>query len=97
MTTIKAGNGPCSWGTLTIEGLEVGQIGYSQMLDELVETGFTGTELGKGCVDFATVTNWLRDREYVSWIGVEQDVLPEIGTPKDSAQRNRAFLRSIGL
>ncbi len=40
---IQLANAPCSWGT--IEGW--GQsISYSQMLDELVATGYTGTELG---------------------------------------------------
>jgi inosose dehydratase len=28
---------------------------------------------------------------------VEQDVLPGMGNPKDSAQRNRDYLKSIGL
>jgi inosose dehydratase len=28
---------------------------------------------------------------------VEQDVLPGMGAPKESAQRNRDYLRSIGL
>jgi inosose dehydratase len=28
---------------------------------------------------------------------VEQDVLPGMGTPKASAARNRAYLRTIGL
>ena len=28
---------------------------------------------------------------------IEQDVLPSMGTPKDAAQRNRDFLRSIGV
>jgi inosose dehydratase len=28
---------------------------------------------------------------------VEQDVLPGMGSPKQSAQRNREFLKSIGL
>ena len=46
MTSIKVGNAPCSWGTLNIEGLASGTIGYQQMLDELVETGYAGTELG---------------------------------------------------
>lgn len=40
---LKLSNAPCSWGT--IEGW--GQsIGYVQMLDELVATGYSGTELG---------------------------------------------------
>ncbi len=43
---IKIGNAPCSWGVLEFEGLAGKQIGYQQMLDELVETGYAGTELG---------------------------------------------------
>ncbi len=43
---LKVGNAPCSWGTLEFEGAKGEQIGYSQMLDELKETGYTGTELG---------------------------------------------------
>ncbi|MFN8492895.1 MAG: sugar phosphate isomerase/epimerase [Caldilineaceae bacterium] len=54
-------------------------------------------ELGKGCVDFPAVTAWLRKRNYTGFITVEQDVLPGMGTPKDSAARNRAYLQSIGL
>lgn len=54
-------------------------------------------ELGKGCVDFPAVTAWLRKRNYRGFITVEQDVLPGMGTPKDSAGRNRAYLQSIGL
>ncbi len=40
------GNAPCSWGTLEFEGQGGEQIGYGRMLDELAETGYTGTELG---------------------------------------------------
>jgi inosose dehydratase len=54
-------------------------------------------ELGKGCVDFKGVLDWLRDREYAGWVLVEQDVLPGMGSPKESAQRNRDFLRKLGL
>ncbi len=54
-------------------------------------------ELGKGDVDFRGVVQTLRDLNYDDWIVVEQDVLPGMGTPKESAQRNREFLRSIGL
>ncbi len=46
MQKIKVGNAPCSWGTLEFEGLDVNPIDYTQMLDELVETGYTATELG---------------------------------------------------
>jgi len=54
-------------------------------------------ELGKGCVDFAAVTNWLREHNYRGFITVEQDVLPGMGAPRLSAERNRAFLRTLGL
>lgn len=40
------GNAPCSWGTLEFEGTGGEQIGFARMLDELAETGYTGTELG---------------------------------------------------
>jgi inosose dehydratase len=54
-------------------------------------------ELGKGDVDFQAVRDTLKDLGYDGWIVVEQDVLPGMGTPKESAQRNRDYLRSIGL
>jgi inosose dehydratase len=54
-------------------------------------------ELGQGCVDFPAVIGWLRGRGYRGWVLVEQDVLPGMGTPRASAQRNRAYLASIGL
>ena len=54
-------------------------------------------ELGKGCVDFRGVVDWLKKRDYTGWVLVEQDVLPGMGTPKDSAQRNRDYLKSLGL
>ncbi|MEW5987302.1 MAG: TIM barrel protein [Chloroflexota bacterium] len=54
-------------------------------------------ELGQGEVDFAVVRDTLQAMNYDGWIVVEQDVLPGLGTPKESAQRNRAYLRSIGL
>ncbi len=52
-------------------------------------------ELGKGCVDFPAVLRWLRDAGYQGYTLVEQDVLPGMGSPKESARRNREYLRSI--
>jgi inosose dehydratase len=52
-------------------------------------------ELGKGGVDFPAVLRWLKARGYDGYTLVEQDVLPGIGTPKESARRNREYLRSI--
>lgn len=54
-------------------------------------------ELGQGSVDFAAVLAFLRERGYDDWITVEQDVLPGMGTPKDSARRNRDYLSTLGL
>lgn len=54
-------------------------------------------ELGKGCVDFKGIVDWLNKRNYSGWVLVEQDVLPGMGQPKESAKRNREFLESIGL
>jgi len=52
-------------------------------------------ELGKGNVPFDAIAQWLRARNYQGWIVVEQDVLPGMGSPKASAQRNRDYLKSI--
>jgi inosose dehydratase len=54
-------------------------------------------ELGKGDVDFPAVVRTLADLGYSGWIVVEQDVLPGMGTPKESAQRNRDYLHTLGL
>jgi inosose dehydratase len=52
-------------------------------------------ELGKGCVDFPVLLRWLAKRDYKGYALVEQDILPGMGTPKESAQRSRDYLRSI--
>lgn len=54
-------------------------------------------ELGKGDVDFPAVLEALKAINYDGWIVVEQDVLPGMGTPKESAQNNRDYLKQIGL
>jgi inosose dehydratase len=46
MSKFLIGNAPCSWGTLEFEGTGGEQVGYQRMLDELAETGYSGTELG---------------------------------------------------
>lgn len=52
-------------------------------------------ELGQGCVDFPEVLRWLKTTGYQGYVLVEQDVLPGMGAPKESALRNREYLRSI--
>ncbi len=54
-------------------------------------------ELGQGAVQFDAITHALDTIGYSGWIVVEQDVLPGMGAPRDSAARNRAFLQAIGL
>jgi len=53
-------------------------------------------ELGRGVVDFPGILRRLQDRAYDGWVLVEQDVLPGLGSPRESAQRNRDYLRSLG-
>ena len=52
-------------------------------------------ELGKGCVDFAAALAWLKNNHYNGYVLVEQDVLPGMGSPKESAKRNFEYLRSV--
>lgn len=54
-------------------------------------------ELGQGCVDFPAVLDSLRDQAYRGWVVVEQDVLPGLGAPRESARRNRNYLRTLGV
>ena len=55
------------------------------------------SELGKGMVDFPAVLDALREVGYDRWVVVEQDLFPGTGTPKESAIRNRAYLRQLGI
>jgi inosose dehydratase len=66
---------------------------------DYIKTLYNGVfcELGKGCVDFPGLVKWLEKRGYTGWVLVEQDVLPGMGTPKESARRNREYLKSIGV
>lgn len=54
-------------------------------------------ELGKGEVPFPALMAELDRLGYDAWGVVEQDVLPGMGTPKESARRNREYLKSLGL
>lgn len=53
-------------------------------------------ELGKGSVDFPALMAELKALGYAGWGVVEQDVLPGMGKPKESARRNREYIRSLG-
>ncbi len=54
-------------------------------------------ELGQGAVNFPAIKAELEKNGYQDWIVVEQDVLPGMGRPRESAARNRQYLKSIGL
>ena len=54
-------------------------------------------ELGKGSVDFPALLKELQGTGFDGWIVVEQDVLPAMGAPLESAKRNREYLKSIGI
>jgi inosose dehydratase len=54
-------------------------------------------ELGQGAVDFAALLRQLDGSGYDGWVVVEQDVLPAMGAPLESARRNRRYLRQIGI
>ncbi len=54
-------------------------------------------ELGRGDINFPAILAKLKELDYQGWIVVEQDVLPGMGSPRESARRNRDYLKSIGL
>ena len=39
----------------------------------------------------------LQELGYDGWGVVEQDVLPGMGSPKESARRNREYIRTLGV
>lgn len=75
-------------------GAEARQLGWDYFT--AVQHGIF-CELGRGCVDFPAVVGWLNERHYRGFVTVEQDVLPGMGAPAESASKNRAYLRTIGL
>jgi inosose dehydratase len=54
-------------------------------------------ELGKGEVNFPALMKQLQQLGYDGWGVVEQDVLPGMGAPKESAKRNREYIRTLGF
>ena len=66
--------------------------GYQQLIANAIFP-----ELGKGAVDFPAVYAALQEIGYDDWIVVEQDMLMGMGSPAESAKRNREYIRSLGL
>jgi inosose dehydratase len=54
-------------------------------------------ELSDGEINFKEVLDWLNRKNYQGWALVEQDILPGMGSPKKSAQKNFDYLKSIGF
>lgn len=54
-------------------------------------------ELAKADIDFRPLVEFIKEKKYDGWLVVEQDVLPGMGQPRESAKRNREYLRTIGL
>ncbi len=53
--------------------------------------------LGEGDVDLASVLGELRKQNYSGWIVVEDELPPGMGEPLESAWRDRAYMRSLGI
>ncbi len=54
-------------------------------------------ELGKGDVNFPALLKQLQELDFDGWGVVEQDVLPGMGSPKESAKRNREYISMLGF
>ena len=54
-------------------------------------------ELGKGEVNFPALLKQLQELDFDGWGVVEQDVLPGMGSPKESARRNREYISTLGF
>src|SRR5437764_8529460 len=99
MSRLRLGNAPCSWGTLEFEQTDGSdkQVPFGKMLDELVETGYTGTELGDWGY-MPTEPAVLRDqptRRNVVMLGGFVPV--EVKNPAASEQSLAAVLRAARL
>lgn len=55
------------------------------------------SELATADIAFEPLAQFIANKNYDGWMVVEQDVLPGMGQPRESARRNREYLRSIGL
>lgn len=55
------------------------------------------SELSTAAIDFDLLVDFITEKNYPGWIVVEQDVLPGMGQPRESARRNREFLLGLGL
>jgi inosose dehydratase len=52
-------------------------------------------ELGSGEINFPGIIKTLQEKEYKSWIIVEQDILNSAANPFENARRNRLYLKKL--
>ncbi len=97
---IRVANAPCSWGV--IENIEGERGGYGQVLDEIEQTGYVGTELGDwGFVptDPARLTGELGARDLSlsgSWVRVFLHDESQHKQSADDAVRTARLLAAVG-
>ena len=53
--------------------------------------------LPDGAVDIKAVMRFLEAKHFTGPVVVEQDIFPGYGAPKESAQKSRVYLRSLGI
>jgi hypothetical protein len=100
-TLMQIANAPCSWGVLEFDGLER-SAPCAQVLDEIAATGYAGTELGDGgfmptdlqALSAELAARALCEHGYDDSVVVEQDVLPGMGSPAESAAQPRLPARA---
>lgn len=93
---IKIANAPCSWGVLEF-GLEGKTAGYAQVLNEMKEAGYAGTELGDWGfmpTDPVLLKNELRKRD-IALLGAFVPV--DFSNPAAHVPGEKSALRVAGL
>jgi inosose dehydratase len=97
---IRVANAPCSWGV--IENIEGQRGAYAQVLDEMHETGYTGTELGDWGfmpTDPERLKGELRSRNLsllASWVSVFLHDESKHRQSPDDAVRTAKLLAAVG-
>ena len=97
---LNVGNAPCSWGV--IENVEGSRGGYAQVIDEMHETGYSGTELGDWGfmpTDPETLRSELDERSLKllgSWVSVKLHDAAEHDASEADAVRTARQLAEVG-
>jgi len=97
LSRLRLGTAPDSWGVWFPD--DPHQVPWHQFLDEVVQGGYQWIELGRGRVNVKGCVAALKEVGFTGWAIVELDrVVDPGGTPKASAEANRAFVvNQLGL